>query len=63
MHLLKEETKDDIPEKIETKEDIKNVLIEDEHEVIACPKCGITTKNRPSWLEFHIEQVHLKDAD
>ena len=45
MHLLKEEIKDDIPEKIETKQDIRTVLTEDEHEVIVCPECGITTRD------------------
>ena len=63
MHLLEKEAKKDNPEKIETKEDIKTVLIEDQHEVIVCPQCRITIRDRPSWLKFHIEQVHQKDAD
>lgn len=31
--------------------------------MIVCPEYGITTREWPSWLKFHIEQVHQKDAD
>ena len=55
IHLLQEDSSDD-------REIIEEISIKDEDKV-TFPECGVTTNNRPSWLELHMEQAHQKHTE